>query len=501
MNWRCRNCNRSFKTPMIETVVAAEWPGVELVYESRNLRRRTGSSRPVDQRGKGNYGCGCLLVILIAVGVAGFFAISNNADFPGATMLRTAGQEVSQRLEETGSDEDKQPAPSLAGGQTPSPTTTTAAVLPSATALAARPTPTPLPSATPADAPMPTPELLTNQRHYNYKAYMLELINEERNKAGVPSVTLGLNIAAQTHAEISLANCVSGHWGVDGLKPYMRYSLAGGYQSNSENSSGSDYCIKESDQYRALSSIEAEIREMMAGWMSSPGHRRNMLDKWHKKVSIGLAWDKYNLVAYQHFEGDYVQYTQPPEIINGTLSISGTTMNGLRFSGEDEFGLQIFYDPPPHSLTRGQLSRTYCYSFGLQIAALRYPMSGNGTPGEHEFTKRHSPCPDPYDVSPDARAPRSPYESYSFWEQAYAASQTQGAQTTTVPWITASEWTANGTTFSVTANIANLLYRYGPGVYTVLSWGVMGGEDVPISLHSTFYGVAPPDTYNAAAPK
>ena len=69
---------------------------------------------------------------------------------------------------------------------------------------------------------------------------MLELINGERTRAGVNSITLGANIAAQLHAESALQNCTSGHWGVDGLKPYMRYSLAGGYQSNGENGSGLD---------------------------------------------------------------------------------------------------------------------------------------------------------------------------------------------------------------------------------------------------------------------
>ncbi len=114
------------------------------------------------------------------------------------------------------------------------------------------PTPTPTATHTPTPTPSPTPVPPPDQRHYAYKVYMLELINEERAKAGVQPVTLGDNIAAQLHAESSLANCFSSHWGVDGLKPYMRYSLAGGYQSNGENGSGLDYCIKASDRYRAL---------------------------------------------------------------------------------------------------------------------------------------------------------------------------------------------------------------------------------------------------------
>ena len=154
---------------------------------------------------------------------------------------------------------------------------------------------------------------------------MLELINDERAKAGLNTVVLGDNIAAQLHAENSLANCFSSHWGTDGLKPYMRYSLAGGYQSNGENGSGADYCIKASDGYRAIDSIKSEISSAMAGWMRSAGHRSNILDPWHKKVNIGIAYDRYNAPMYQHFEGDYVEYDRMPAISNGILSLSGTT--------------------------------------------------------------------------------------------------------------------------------------------------------------------------------
>ncbi len=415
--------------------------------ESRARRRGGGRRRPRS---------GCLLtsiLVVVIVGIAGFFAIGRNADFPGADTLRIADQEVGQRIGGNGADKNR-------GNE--------------------------------VEQPAPPP----NQRYYEHKTYMLELINKERAKVGVPLVTLGDNIAAQLHAESSLANCFSGHWGVDGLKPYMRYSLAGGYQTNGENGSGLDYCIRKSDRYRALGSIETEIREMVDGWMRSPGHRRNILDKWHKKVNIGLAWDKYNMVGYQHFEGDYVEYESLPEITSGTLSFSGRTISDLRFSGKEELGLQIYYDPPPHSLTRGQVSRTYCYDSGLQIATFRYPLAGNSFWNEDEFTKTYSPCPDPYDVSPNAPEPRSHDEAHRFWEQAYAASQARRGQTITVPWITASKWMARGTEFSVTADISKLLSKYGPGVYTVLLWVEVDGEDVPISEYSIFHEVEPPDTYD-----
>lgn len=324
---------------------------------------------------------------------------------------------------------------------------------------------------------------------------MLELINAERKKAGVGVVALGENIAAQLHADAALANCFSSHWGIDGLKPYMRYSLAGGYQSNGENGSGLDYCVKASDGYRANGPIEQEIRETMDGWMSSPGHRRNLLNPQHKKVSIGIAWDRYNTVMYQHFEGDYVEYDRRPSIANGVLSLSGNTKNGARFDQKRDLGVQIYYDLPPHELTRGQVARTYCYDSGRQVAGLREPLTGGYYWPTHEFTTTYNPCPNPYDVPADATAPRSPAEAQQAWQQAYNASQSRASQTITVPWITASEWTAGGTTFSLRADISKILDVHGSGVYSLMLWGKIDGADAVISQYSMFHGVTPPDTY------
>ncbi len=325
---------------------------------------------------------------------------------------------------------------------------------------------------------------------------MLELINAERQRDVLSSVALGDNIAAQLHAESALENCFSSHWGIDGLKPYMRYSLAGGYQSNGENGSGLDYCIRPSDGYSANSSIEQQIKEAMDGWMSSPGHRRNVLDPQHQRVNIGIAWDRYNTAMYQHFEGGYVEYDRLPAISNGVLSFSGTVKSGVRFSQEQDLSAQMNYDPPPHSLSRGQVARTYCYDNGRRVAGLRPPLAGSSYYTTHEFTTTYNPCPDPYDVQSDAPAPRSPSEAHRAWQKAYNASQALQPQTITVPWVTASEWTASGTEFAVKADISEILDRYGDGVYSIMVWGELGGTDLVISEYSMFHGVEPPNNYN-----
>ena len=360
------------------------------------------------------------------------------------------------------------------------------------------PAPIPVPALHPSATVGPTTTLPPHQRHIEEKDYMLALINSERRKAGVNPVVLGANNAAQLHAESSLADCVSSHWGTDGLKPYMRYSLAGGYQSNGENGHGSDYCIKASDRHRPVSSIQAEIREAMAGWMGSSGHRRNILDPSHIKVNIGMTWDRYNVVMFQHFEGDYVEYQQLPEIDGGVLKMSGRTRNGARLGSRRDLGVQIFYDPPPAPLTQGQVARTYCYAHGLQVANLRERLTGGSFWPEDRFTTTYSPCPDPADVPADAPPARSPSEANRLWQEAYNRSRLTDDRTITVPWIDAGKFRVGGGDFDVEADISQVLSKHGEGVYSVIVWGLIDGQDTVISEYSIFHGVTPPDTYDSS---
>ena len=338
-----------------------------------------------------------------------------------------------------------------------------------------------------------------DQRHIKEKHYMLKLINAERVQAGLSPVVLGDNVAAQLHAEASLNGCFSSHWGIDGLKPHMRYSLAGGYQSNGENGLGSDYCTTASDRVAHMPDVDLAIRKAMRSWMDSSGHRRNILRPYHKQVNIGLAWDRYNFKAVQHFEGDYVEYDRLPTIEGGMLSLSGDGKNGVFLGGGPDLGVQIFYDPPPHALTRGQVARTYCYDPGLLIAALRSPPWGNAYYPKDTYTTLYEPCADPYDVAADAPAPATLDESQEFWQASYDASQARNGRAITVPWVTAREWTARGESFAVKADIGDLLARYGKGVYSLIVWGNIGGDRVVISEYSIFHDITPPDTYTVDA--
>ena len=511
--WRCRSCNRTFSTPSVKEawfvksnvgsyVFARDIPRLE-------RRARRGHRRVNNRRRTRSKAVIILAVVLVILAVAaGVWWGSANPDFLGpATEMAVEPTQlvvlpVTRKPEGTNSTPAVIPAvvSITSSPLTPTPTPDSTPSLTNAPGQTPVPTPTPAPVPTPIQAPTPIPPTPTpipppQLRHIEEKRYMLELINAERVKAGANPVVLGDNVATQLHAELALVNCFASHWGVDGLKPYMRYSLAGGYQSNGENGHGSDYCIKASDGYRAIAGIQQEIREAMAGWMGSPGHRRNILGPQHKKVNIGLAWDRYNVAFYQHFEGDYVEYNLLPAINDGVLAFAGETKNGAHLSVNRDLAVQISYDPPPGPLTLGQISRTYCYDSGAKVASLRWPLTGNQHWTENQFTTTYSPCPNPYEVAPDAPPASSLSEAIRLWREAYNRTKSKQQFTVIIPWITAQTYTVNSDTFAIRADISQVLDKHGDGVYSIMVWGKLNGEDVVISQYSIFHGVTPPDTY------
>ena len=292
---------------------------------------------------------------------------------------------------------------------------------------------------------------------------MLDLINEARVAAGVSPVTLSDNRAAQDHAESNLANCSDRHWGVDGLKPHMRYTLAGGQQSNAENTSGTPaYCYTAADRVTSVV-IRGRVKGSMDGLMNSPGHRGNILNPDHRAVSLGIAWDRYNYKVVQVFEGDYITYTHFPAIdSSGQLALAGTLLN---LGTVDDLIVSVYYHQPPKPLTRGQLTRTYCYGLGLKVAQVRRPPQPGYRYTEHEGLRKWSPCVDPYDLPAHLPAPTSGTEAHAFWKAARGSVRTELVDS--FPYVTAKTWKLSGSNFEIAADISPMVQEHGLGVYTV----------------------------------
>jgi uncharacterized protein YkwD len=187
-------------------------------------------------------------------------------------------------------DEDSEPAatasptPTASAG-TPKPTaprprTTT----PSRIAKTAAPKPkTTTPSAIAKTTTTPKPKTTTPSSSpkatataSGATARVVELVNAERIKAGCSPLTVNATLtkAAQSHSDDMAAHGTMSHTGSDGSSPGDRLTRAGYVWSSYGENVAYGYATPE---------------QVMAGWMSSPGHKANILNCSFKEIGVGLA--------------------------------------------------------------------------------------------------------------------------------------------------------------------------------------------------------------------
>ena len=310
---------------------------------------------------------------------------------------------------------------------------------------------------------------------------------------------MGNNISAQIHAENSLSGCYSSVWSADGLKSAARYTLAGGQQHNNLTVLGKDYCAGwiEKDTI-AEGTISSSVEKLLYDF----GISKTLTDGSYRKASIGLAEDQRFIRLAVLLERDFIEYEQLPVLNEGILTFSGKVKNGIDLDEGRGLSATVFYDPPPAILTAGQISRVYSAEGGLRVAAIRRPAAEGRRWTNHEYTRMYNPCPTPYDFPADTKAPQSPDEATKFHNDAKKKcleirADKDGGEEITVPRITASKWEVQGNSFAVAADLSEVVVRQGIGLYKIVVWGELNGEDVGISEYVIFNGVQTPVTYNS----
>ena len=368
------------------------------------------------------------------------------------------------------------------------------------------PTVPPMPTATATPEPTPTQHPFPNLRYHDVKEHALELINDYRNKAGVPPLTMGDNISAQIHAELTLQDCHSSLWSSDGLATEARYSLAGGYQNSNTIIFGNDYCGDREEREFINNSEVAEVVESIfkpeEDWdIFSYGIPETMSDERYSKLNIGLTRDSHYTRMVLVLETDYIDYAELPFINNGVFSLSGRLKNSATLTDKKSLSIGIFYRQPPIPLTNGQLIRVYSSTIGDQIVSLRHPPSVGSHWKSEEYIKTFYECLSPYDASlSDAPPIISKEEADALNDKArddcapIRAKETGGIERT-IPWVTADKWVVDGNNFLVVADISEVVNTHGDGLYTVSVWGEKDGQDILVSEYTIFYGVNPPSVY------
>ncbi|MEU3303119.1 CAP domain-containing protein [Streptomyces sp. NPDC006678] len=162
--------------------------------------------------------------------------------------------------EETGAQPTAPSAPAA-----PSAPTTSAPQAPKAPASPSAPKPAASPSKPAAAAPAS-----------GAVARVVQLVNSERSKAGCSPVTVNAKLtkAAQDHSKDMAAHRNMSHDGSDGSNPGDRITRAGYSWSTYGENVAYGYDTPE---------------QVMAGWMSSPGHKRNILNCEFKEIGVALA--------------------------------------------------------------------------------------------------------------------------------------------------------------------------------------------------------------------
>jgi uncharacterized protein YkwD len=125
-----------------------------------------------------------------------------------------------------------------------------------------------------------------------FQQELLRLTNAERTKRGLAALRLSptLSSAAQRHAQDMIQRRYFDHTSPDGSQPRDRARAAGYQQANyvGEN----------------IAAGQDNAEAVVAGWMDSQGHRRNILNKNFKEIGFGYdysASDEYGHYWVQVF--------------------------------------------------------------------------------------------------------------------------------------------------------------------------------------------------------
>ncbi|MFE2520743.1 CAP domain-containing protein [Streptomyces mirabilis] len=160
-------------------------------------------------------------------------------------------------------------APASTAPSAPEAPASSAPATPEAPASSAPATPEATASASPSTAGTTAPASAAVAR-------VVALVNSERGKVGCSPLTLNakLSKAAQDHSADMASHQNMSHTGSDGSDPGQRITTAGYTWSAYGENVAFGYSTPE---------------QVMAGWMSSPGHKRNILDCGFKEIGVGLA--------------------------------------------------------------------------------------------------------------------------------------------------------------------------------------------------------------------
>ncbi len=214
--------------------------------------------------------------------------------------------------------------------------------------------------------PLAAPDIRNGSANISYPgnycelvSYTLTLINADRAVNGSGPVTLDYNQAAQQHADSMLYYGYFSHFDTQGLKPYMRYSLLGGLGADFENVAFFSYS---GNHYTSTALVEEAIKVLEHSMVYNDsaccnnGHRYNILDPLHNKVSIGVAYNGTHVYFDEEFLNDFIKLnfavTGPTGSSPHYVTMTGTPTHAFAAPNS----IYIAFDDTPSAQTISQLN-------------------------------------------------------------------------------------------------------------------------------------------------
>ncbi|HEX6732762.1 MAG TPA: CAP domain-containing protein [Pyrinomonadaceae bacterium] len=223
------------------------------------------------------------------------------------------------------------------------------------------------------------------------RANLLNLINEERSVEKVPPVALDdlATRVASSHAEDMAKHEYASHWDRDGLKPYHRYSFAGGVHASQENVSAADntWTTKTPDLLQDTSYLHVRLYQEKP---PNDGHRRAILAPQQTHVGLGIALDKLKLRVVELFVAKHLEVNSIARKVKANDSLTFTAK--LTVPNTYLRVIEVFYEPLPQEPNIDWLRQPRSYSLPSESVVLRPKVPppflyADGRPGVIEIAK------------------------------------------------------------------------------------------------------------------
>ena len=202
------------------------------------------------------------------------------------------------------------------------------------------------------------------------RAELLELVNAERAAAGLTALQLDELACkvANEHALDMAARDFLSHWGSDGLKPYHRFSFAGGIDAVQENVSQAHHIASVTPP-----GVRADLRVMHTKMHDevppNDGHRRSILAPQNTHAGFGITLNEYSVSLVELYVARYLKLDS---IHMESKRKTSVTLTG-KFYDTTHFLQQVdvFYEPLPQPPGVDWLRQPRPYSMPDDRVALR----------------------------------------------------------------------------------------------------------------------------------